>query len=45
MVADLEGEVAVYIPASVFEELKRMLTNLKLPLKARSVLKVKSINL
>ncbi|MDF2954174.1 MAG: putative RNase [Thermodesulfobacterium sp.] len=42
MVAELEGEVAVYIPTSVFEELKRMLTNLKLPPKARSVLKIKS---
>jgi RNA ligase partner protein len=42
MVAELEGEVAVYIPTSVFEELKRMLTSLKLPPKARSVLKVKS---
>lgn len=42
MVAELEGEVAVYIPTSVFEELKRMLTDLKLPPKARSVLKVKS---
>lgn len=42
MVAELEGEVAVYIPTSVFEELKRMLPNLKLPPKARSVLKVKS---
>jgi RNA ligase partner protein len=42
MVAELEGEVAVYIPTSVFEELKRMLHHLKLPPKARSVLKVKS---
>uniref|UniRef100_A0A7V6CDY7 RNA-free ribonuclease P n=1 Tax=Thermodesulfobacterium geofontis TaxID=1295609 RepID=A0A7V6CDY7_9BACT len=42
MVAELEGEVAVYIPTSVFEELKRMLTDVKLPPKARSVLKVKS---
>ncbi len=42
MVAELEGEVAVYIPTSVFEELKRMLSDLKLPPKARSVLKVKS---
>ncbi|QER41807.1 RNA ligase partner protein [Thermodesulfobacterium sp. TA1] len=42
MVAELEGEVNVYIPSSVFEELKRMLSHLKLPPKARSVLKVKS---
>jgi len=42
MVAELEGQVAVYIPTSVFEELKRMLKELKLPPKARSVLKIKS---
>ncbi len=42
MVAELEGEITVYIPTSVFEELKRMLINLHLPPKARSVLKVKS---
>ncbi len=42
MVAELEGEIAVYIPTSVFEELKRMLVSLKLTPKARSVLKVKS---
>ncbi|AIH04044.1 RNA ligase partner protein [Thermodesulfobacterium commune] len=42
MVAELEGEINVYLPSSVFEELKRMLNNLKLPPKARSVLKVKS---
>lgn len=42
MVSELEGEIAVYIPTSVFEELKRMLKEIKLPPKARSVLKVKS---
>ncbi len=42
MVAELEGLVSVYIPTSVFEELKRMLKELKLPPKARSILKVKS---
>ncbi len=42
MVAELEGEVAVYIPTSVFDELKRMLSNLKIPPKARSILKIKS---
>ncbi|NPA39082.1 MAG: RNA ligase partner protein [Thermodesulfobacteria bacterium] len=42
MVAELEGYVYVYIPTSVFEEMKRMLKELKLPPKARSVLKVKS---
>lgn len=42
MVAELEGEIAVYIPTSVFEELKRMLREIKLPPKARSVLKVRS---
>lgn len=33
MVAELEGEINVYLPSSVFEELKRMLKNLKLPLR------------
>ncbi len=42
MVSELEGEIAVYIPTSVFEELKRMLKEIKLPPKARSVLKVRS---
>lgn len=42
LVAELEGEVGVYLPTSVFEELKRMLPQLKLPPRARSVLKVKS---
>jgi RNA ligase partner protein len=42
IVSELKGEVSVYIPTSVFEELKRMLKNCKIPLKARAVLKVKS---
>ncbi|MGC8871371.1 MAG: RNA ligase partner protein [Caldimicrobium sp.] len=42
LVAELEGEVNVYLPTSVYDELKRMLTDLKVPPKARSVLKVKS---
>ncbi len=42
MVAELEGEIAVYIPTSVFDELKRMLSNLKIPSKARTILKIKS---
>lgn len=42
MVAELEGEVGVYLPTSVFEELKKMLSNLRIPPKARAVLKVKS---
>lgn len=42
LVADLEGDVGVYLPTSVYDELKRMLPQLKIPPKARSVLKVKS---
>ncbi len=42
MVAELEGEITVYIPTSVFEELKRMLSDLKIPPKARTILKIKS---
>jgi len=42
LVAELEGEVGVYLPTSVYEELKRMLPALQVPPRARSVLKVKS---
>jgi len=42
LVAELEGDVGVYLPTSVYDELKRMLANLKIPPKARSVLKVRS---
>jgi len=42
LVAELEGEVGVYLPTSVYEELKRMLPALRVPPRARSVLKVKS---
>jgi len=42
LVSELEGEVGVYLPTSVYEELKRMLPALRVPPRARSVLKVKS---
>ena len=42
LVADLKGEVLIYIPTSVFEELKKLLKDCKVPLKSRSVLKIKS---
>lgn len=42
LVAELEGDVSVYIPTSVYDELKRMISQMKIPPKARSVLKVKS---
>lgn len=42
LVSELEGDVGVYLPTSVYDELKRMLPDLKIPPKARSVLKVKS---
>ncbi len=42
LVAELEGDVSVYLPTSVYEELKRMLSDLKIPPKARSILKVRS---
>ncbi|MEZ0344378.1 MAG: RNA ligase partner protein [Caldimicrobium sp.] len=42
LVAELEGDVGVYLPTSVYDELKRMLSDLKIPPRARSVLKVKS---
>lgn len=42
IVAELEGDVGVYLPTSVYDELKRMLPHLKVPPRARSVLKVKS---
>lgn len=42
LVAELEGDVSVYLPTSVYDELKRMLSDLKVPPRARSVLKVKS---
>ncbi|MFN3568040.1 MAG: RNA ligase partner protein [Caldimicrobium sp.] len=42
LVSQLEGEVGVYLPTSVYNELRRMLSNLRIPPRARSVLKVKS---
>lgn len=42
LVSQLEGEIGVYLPTSVYNELRRMLTTLRIPPKARSVLKVKS---
>jgi len=42
LVADLKGEVLIYIPTSVFEELKKMLKDCKVPVKSRAVLKIKS---
>lgn len=42
LVAELEGDVSVYIPTSVYDELKRMISQMKIPPKARSVLKVRS---
>jgi len=42
IVSEVEGEVSVYIPTSIYEELKRMISDLRIPPKARSVLKIKS---
>ena len=42
LVADLKGDVLIYIPTSVFEELKKMLKDCKVPVKSRAVLKIKS---
>ncbi len=42
LIAELEGDIGVYIPTSVYEELKRMIVPLTLSPKARMVLKVKS---
>jgi len=42
LASEVEGEIAIYIPTSIYEELKRMIPELRVPPKARSVLKIKS---
>ncbi len=41
-VSESDGEVIVYIPTSIYEELRRMIQDLHVPPRARSILRIKS---